>query len=810
MNYLKVSLLFMFLAAACVEHDEPIEYVDPMIGTGFHAHTYPGATMPFGMVQLSPDTRVGGWDACSGYHYTDSTILGFSHTHLSGTGCADLSDILFYPSVEPPVMADGLYLRPAHLFSHEDEIAAPGYYSVVMDDGAILTELTATPRTGVHRYSFNDGESRSILIDLEHSIADQEKVKESAFCCVDSTEIRGYRVTDAFVEGHYVYFSARFSEPFVSEIIDGKQALLTFSPDIDVLTAAVSLSSVSCDNAAANGLAEVPALNFDKVKEQARTVWAEELSDITVKGGSREDRVNFYTALYHSKICPNLMNDVNGEYRRHDNSIGTVSDGHSYYSTLSLWDTFRAWNPLQTVIDTELVEDIIYSLLEMYRCTGELPLWPLASGETNCMIGYHSLSVIADAYMKGIRDFNAEYALEAMVKSSDVNKKGSEYYISSGYVPSEKARESVSQTLEFAYDDWALARMAESLGKVDIASRYYDRAANYSNLFDGNTLFFRGRNLDGSWVVPFDMNMPSRDYTEGTPWHYRFFVPHDVNGLIQCFGSREKLVKALDDLFTLEPVEDMGISDITGLMGQYAHGNEPSHHMAYLYNYVGQPWKTQYYTRELLDVMYDDSPEGIIGNEDAGQMSAWYILSAMGLYSVCPGSNEFAITTPLFDEVTIRLANGNTLNIKAGNPSRNRYIRSVALNGHDVDMNYLTYDEIMNGGELVFVLGGKPDYDRGVSSDAFPYSMTLGEKVSAPYTTANTSLFEGELLLDLDCPTDQAVIRYTLDGSEPSESSALYESPILLTESQVVKAKAFKEGVTPSRTTTINAVKAQM
>ena len=803
-------MLLLVLLSGCTGEQEPVDYVDPMIGTGFHAHTYPGATMPYGMVQLSPDTRVGGWDACSGYHYSDTTILGFSHTHLSGTGCADLSDVLFYPSVRELISCEGRYVRPAHVFSHDDETAVPGYYAVSMDKGSIKAELTATPRTGVHRYTFNDGEARQILIDLGHSVSEEEKVVESYFCGVESDRICGYRGTDAFVTGHHVYFSARFSEPFVAEIVEDRQALLIFDPGVNELTAAVSLSSVSCDNALQNGLTEVPELDFDKVKAYASSVWRNEIGDISVKGGSREDKVNFYTSVYHSKLCPNIMNDVNGEFRRHDDTIGTVPEGRSYYSTLSLWDTFRAWNPLQTLIDTELVEDIIYSMLEMYSCSGELPLWPLASGETDCMIGYHSLSVLADAYMKSIGDFDAEYALSAMIRSSNINKKGSEHYLTYDYIPSEKRKESVSLTLEFAYDDWALARMAEAMGKEDVASQYYRRATNYSNLFDGNTRFFRGRKTDGSWVTPFDINMPCRDYTEGTPWHYRFFVPHDVNGLLQCFGSKEAFIKALDDLFTLESAGDVGISDITGFLGQYAHGNEPSHHMAYLYSYVGQPWKTQYYTRELLDVMYDATPEGIIGNEDAGQMSAWYILSALGFYSVCPGSNEFVLTSPLFREATVRLANGNTLIVKADNPSGNRYIKSVSLNGQVIDANYLTYERLMSGGELVFDLDDKPYHERGVDPETYPYSMTSGETVAAPYTSANTILFEGEVSVDLNCVTPGTVIRYTLDGTEPTESSETYSSPVLLSESCMLKAKAYKEGLPSSRTTVINAVKAEM
>ena len=802
------SLLAVMTLAGCAENLAPVDYVDPMIGTGFHAHTYPGATAPFGMVQLSPDTRVGGWDACSGYHYSDNTILGFSHTHLSGTGCADLSDILFYPTVKP-VKADGdAYECPAHIFSHDDEVAKPGYYSVVMDNGAIMAELTATPRTGVHRYTFNEGDVRAIVIDLKHTVAaPDETFKSSNFKLISDTEIQGYKNTDAFVPDQHQYFSARFSEPFKAEILSDAYALLTFSPDVDEVTAAVSLSAVSYENAQANGLAEVPVLDFDKVKAEAHAAWAEEMNDIVVKGGTKAQKINFYTAVYHTKICPNLMSDVDGSFRRHDNTIGKVAQGNSYYSTFSIWDTFRAWNPLQTIINTELVDDMVYSMLEMYRYSGELPLWPLCSGETNCMIGYHAVSVIADAYMKGIRNFDAEYALEAMVKSSNINRKGSELYTKHDFLPANRAKESVSITLEFVYDDWTIARMAEALGKEDIAKEYYERALNYMNVFDGSTCFFRGRNLDGTWVTPFQPSATGRDFTEATPWHYRFFVPHDVNGLMKNYPSKEAFIKALDDLFTLETEMDIEVSDVTGLKGQYAHGNEPSHHMAYLFSYVGQPWKTQKYTRELLDEMYMPTPDGIIGNEDAGQMSAWYVLSALGFYSVCPGSNEFVLTTPLFDEAVVKLANGKTLTIKAAGAAKKHYVKDVALNGQKIDVNYITYDQIMNGGELVYTLSAEPCMERGTAPEAAPYSLTKADIVPAPYTEAQSYLFEGDLEVELKVNAD-AQIRYTLDGSEPTEKSPLYESPFTITKSCVIKAKAFKGGL-ESRTMVLDAVKAE-
>ena len=635
--------------AACMQPSDPIDYVDPFIGTGFHGHTYPGATTPFGMVQLSPDTRSGDWDACAGYHYDDTTIDGFSHTHLSGTGCADLGDILFYPTLRDDVVRDGEFHPVPYAFSHGRERATCGYYAVELSDDGLEVELTAAPRTGVHRYVFRGKGPRRVVIDLMHTIT-EERIDLRELRQTAADEIEGMRRTQGWVADQYVYFSARFSEPFTGvELLGDRQAVLTFAPEVGTLTVAVGLSAVSAENARENRLEEVPALDFDAVHARAEALWRDALSDIVVEGGTRDERTVFYTAQYHTKLTPNLMSDVNGDYRRNDGTIGRLPAGRAYYSTLSLWDTFRAWNPLQTLVDTTLVGDMVRSMLDMYDVTGELPIWPLSSGETRTMIGYHAASVIADAWMKGIRGFDAAHALDAMVRSSNCNRKGSEYYVAEGYIPSNILRESVSCTLEYAYDDWTIARMAEALGRADLAAEYYGRALNYVNVFDGSIRFFRGRQRDGSWSAPFEEFVAGRDYTEATPWQYRFFAPHDVNGLEQLFGGREAFVRELDRLFTLEsPHEDVGLDDITGLLGQYAHGNEPSHHMAYLYSYVGMPWKTQELTRRLLDEMYAPTPEGIIGNEDCGQMSAWYVFSSLGFYPVCPGSNEFVLTAPLF------------------------------------------------------------------------------------------------------------------------------------------------------------------
>lgn len=805
------TLLLLALAAlGCSPRSaDPVDYVNPFIGTGFHGHTYPGATTPFGMVQLSPDTRTGNWDACSGYHYSDTTIDGFSHTHLSGTGCADLADILFHPTTREIVIRDGECVLQPYFFSHDDERASCGYYAVTLPDVNIGVELTAAPRTGVHRYTFTGKGPRQVIVDLLHTVA-EEKIDLRELRRTAPAELAGMRRTQGWVPDQYVFFAARFSEPFADvQLLGDRQAVLTFAPDVRTLTIAVGLSSVSVENARMNSLAEVPELDFDAVHARAAGQWRKALGDITVEGGSRDEMTNFYTAQYHTKLTPNLMSDVNGEYRRHDQTVARMPEGESYYSTFSLWDTFRAWNPLQTLVDTALVNDMIRSMLDMYDATGELPIWPLASGETGTMIGYHAVSVIADAYLKGIRGYDAGKALEAMIRSSNINKKGSDYYTAQGYIPSNIKRESVSCTLEYAYDDWAIARMAQAMGRDDVFGEYAQRALNYVHVFDGSTCFFRGRQSDGNWSAPFEEFATGRDYTEATPWHYRFFVPHDVNGLIQLFGSREAFIREVDRLFTLESDEmQLDVSDVTGLMGQYAHGNEPSHHMAYLYNYVGQPWKTQELTRRLLHEMYAPTPEGIIGNEDCGQMSAWYVFSSLGFYPVCPGSNEFALTAPQFPKAVVRLVNGRTLTVTADNPRRSVYIASVTLDGKPIDRNYITYDELMQGGELHFVLQPRPDYERGTDDAAAPHSLTRGEAVSIPYATQNVSLFTEPIAVALATTTAGAEIRYTLDGSEPTEASALYAAPVPVDRSLTLKAKGFKPGAAPSRTLTLEAEKA--
>lgn len=823
-KYLLLPLISIALLACESTPKEPIDYVDPFIGTGFHGHTYPGATTPNGAVQLSPDTRTGNWDACSGYHYSDNSIIGFSHTHLSGTGCADLADILFHPTTKDINLVSEGYIFEPLTFSHQDEKASAGYYSVEFKDEDIKAELTATRYAGVHRYTFGNGKNARIIIDHSH-LLENEEIDMASFKVNSNNEVSGMRRTQGWVTNQYVYFVAQFSKNIEATqlVNNGKiveldteteggnlQLVLNFGEsDGTPLIAKVGISIVSEENARQNLLHDVKDFDFDAIHQSTRKVWAEALSDIVVEGGTEAQRKNFYTAQYHAKIVPNIVSDVNGQYRRHNMDIATVDKGNRY-STFSLWDTFRAWHPLVTLTDTAYVSGMINSLLDMaeYSNKKELPIWPLSAGETGTMIGYHSASVIGDAYMKGIRGFDIDQAFALMKRSSNINKKGSEYYIKYGFIPSNIKRESVSCLLEYAYCDWVIAQMAKDLGKESDYKEYTSRARNYINVFDGHTKFFRGKQMDGNWETNFNEFAPGRAYTEATAWQYRFFVPQDVNGMIQLFGGVDAFTEQLDRLFTIESGVDGKMVDITGLVGQYAHGNEPSHHMAYLYNYVGKPWKTQEMTRRLLDEMYTPTPEGIIGNEDCGQMSAWYILSSLGMYSVLPGSNEFALTTPLFDKATMKLANGKTLVITANNPNKNLYIERVTLNNREIEKNYITYEQIMEGGTLNFTLSVKPNMERGISQGTLPYSMSKGEIVSIPYTTKYLNLFENEIDVDLASATAGAVIYYTLDGSIPSKSSTKYENPINLKVSTLIKAIAYKEGFEESRVFEIQATKA--
>lgn len=793
------AMAFTAAVACSAPVESPSDYVDPFIGTAFHGHTYPGATTPFGAVQLSPDNYYGVWDACSGYHYDRDTLTGFSHTHISGTGCADLGDILFVPATGGvSVNAEGI-TYPGLPYSHDAETASPGYYSVELPSMGVRAELTATTRSGWHRYTFPAGSTPLIVVDMEHGVTD-EVLKASCLSQSAPATLEGMRITDGWVQGQRIYFSAQFSEDF-NCTIRGNQAVLEFAPcdGERQIVAKVGLSINSIADAAANLAAETSAMGmaFDMAWATARASWDELLSCIRIQGANDTQLRTFYTALYHTAVAPNVISDA-GE--------------RNYYSTLSLWDTFRAWLPLATIIYPDVIHDVALGVLDFYDKHGELPIWPLSDGDTRCMIGYHSAPFLLSAYAKGIApELDTEHAIDAIRQSSKINGKGGAYYNTLGYIPADRSREAISCHLEYAYDDWTAARLAQLTGNESAYEEFTARALGYSKVFDGKTCFFRGLRSDLSWVEPFNSFEPGRDYTEATAWQYRFFVPQDFHGLEQLFGGREKFIAALDEMYDSEPVIDGELSDITGLIGQYAHGNEPSHHAAYIYNYCGQPWKTQAMTRRILDEMYGDRPEDICGNEDCGQMSAWYVMSALGLYEVCPGSCEYSLTTPLFPLAQLDLPNGKTLTIKADGAASKKYVKSVSLNGRIIERNYITHDELLEGGVLEFVLSRRPCKDRGTDPQAAPFSISSGLKVSTPYYDAGdqlVSLFTECLDLELGCRTEGATIYYTLDGSTPDASSTLYEGTLHLTDNTLVQAIAIKDGYADSEIMSVNVTKA--
>jgi predicted alpha-1,2-mannosidase len=819
MKFMKLVVMAV-VVISCSRSNEPGSYVNPFIGTGAHGHTFPGATTPFGMVQLSPDTRTGNWDACSGYHYSDSVIIGFSHTHLSGTGCVDLGDILIRPAIKNISL---LYDQQNKLipspFSHDKESAEPGYYSVVLDDGFIKCELTATPRTGIHRYTFPENEQPHIILDLAHQL-DNEEI-ELNIQSISENEISGYRFSKGWANDQRLYFVARFSKNIQNYQLWSKgnqvKSQLPYSSDdikvelswdtvkLSQIEVNVGISSVSIEGARRNLEVESLEFNFEAYRQKATEIWNKELGIVEVKGGTNKEKEIFYTALYHTLIAPYVMSDVDGNYRGVDGEI-YHDPKQNHYTALSLWDTFRTWHPLMTLRDEDFVNALINSMLEFYRQKGELPIWPLWSCETETMIGYHSVSVIADAWRKGIRGYDAELALEAMVASANTSRKGNDLYRNLGFIPANMKRESVSCLLEYAYDDWCISLLAADLGKAKIAREYEARAMSYKTVFDGSNLFFRGKNLNGNWVDPFDPFEVSRDMTEANAWQYRFFVPHDVNGLVNLFGGEKAFIQALDTLFNVRTEVKGHMQDITGLIGQYAHGNEPSHHMAYLYAYVGQPWKTQYYVHRLQNEMYDNTPEGISGNEDCGQMSAWHVMSSLGFYPVCPGSNEYILTTPRFKDMRFQLANGNYITIETDkNPQKNPYMKSVKWNGDPVEAAFITHGQLSRGGVLSFELSSEPHCD---VPTVLPYSMTGVEQVSIPYVATNVSLFMDSCSVVMGVATEGADIYYTLDGTEPTKKSVRYDGRFTLDATKTIKMKAFKDQVRPSEMATIEGKKA--
>lgn len=791
--------------------------VDPLTGTGGHGHTYPGASLPFGMIQLSPDTRLSGWDGCSAYHYSDSVLYGFSHTHLSGTGCSDYGDILIMPSASAWGSEDPAFPKEGHgsRFRHETEKASPGYYAVMLDDCGVLAEMTVTARCGFHRYAFPEGGDAGLLIDLAH----RDKVIDSGIWISGPGEVEGFRRSQSWAKDQHVYFVVRFSKPIRSAatLADGrwndglrerrsgglKQYLSFGAAGGEPLMVKVGISAVDVEGARRNLDAEMPGWDFEGCKDAARDTWNGALGRIKIEGGRSGQRTTFYTALYHSLLSPNLYMDVDGRYRGRDLEIHSAG-GFEYYTVFSLWDTYRAAHPLLTIIEPRRTVDFIKTFLAQYEQGGLLPVWELAANETGCMIGYHAVPVIADAWAKGIRDFDGALALEAMKHSATRDHLGLKYYREYGFIPSELEGQSVSRTLEYAFDDWCIAQMARSMGRGADFDEYIRRSQHYKNLFDPSSRFMRAR-FNGGWAVPFDPDEVNFHYTEANAWHYGLYAPQDIEGLIRLHGGRDAFDARLDELFERgSGLKGLDQPDVTGLIGQYAHGNEPSQHMAYLYDYTGRPWKTQKRVREIMDTMYSPGPEGLCGNEDCGQMSAWYVLSALGFYPVTPGQEIYAIGTPLFDKAVIDAGNGRTFTISAeGVSDRNIYIQSASLNGREWTASWISHSQIMAGGEIVFRMGPLPAEGRGgAEDDAPPSGIESGIVCPAPFVTPSAPAFTGTIEIILSCAEKGARIQYTLDGSEPGLESPVFGRPLELSRTTEVRAFASADGMERSRTVT--------
>lgn len=737
------------VVAACSEGASVVDYtayVNPLIGTGGHGHTFPGPVVPNGMIQPSPDTRIHGWDASSGYYYQDSTINGFSHTHLSGTGCADYGDVLLMPTVGKqmyePTGSKNQTLAYASGFSHANEVAVPGYYSVFLDRYGVKAELTSTARGALHRYTFPESDESGFIIDLDYSIQGQTN-KEMQLEVLSDTELVGHKMTVYWAFDQYINFYMKFSKPFTytlvtdsvaldegGRLVPRAKALLQFDTKAgEEVFVKVGVSAVDIDGARNNVLSEIPDWDFEKVRKEASQAWQQYLSAIDVKTGNEDQKEIFYTALYHTGVQPNLFTDADGRYWGMDRKVHQGNTDEPVYTIFSLWDTFRAYHPLMTILHPSLNEAFIRSLLLKAEEGGVFPMWELAGNYTGTMIGYHAVSVIVDAYMKGNRNFDVQEAYKACLRAAEYDTCGidcpdlvlphlmpqAKYWKNKvGYVPCDKDNEAVAKALEYAYNDWCISVFADSLGDVENARKYAAFAEGYRKYFDPSVRFMRGIDSKGAWRTPFSPRASTHrndDYCEGTAWQWTWFVPHHVEGLVELMGGEDAFVNKLDSLFTADSsLEGESTSaDISGLIGQYAHGNEPSHHIIYMYNYVNRPYRTQELVDSVLQTLYFNEPNGLSGNEDCGQMSAWYLMSSIGFYQVCPGKPVYALGRPLFDEVSVHLENGKIFTVKAIQNSReNKYVQQVKLNGETLDKMFIRHEDIMQGGVLEFTMGPTP------------------------------------------------------------------------------------------------------
>jgi predicted alpha-1,2-mannosidase len=733
--------------AVAADGDGPLaRFIDPFLGTGGHGHTFPGAAVPYGMVQLSPDSGKQGWDWCAGYHYSDTTIAGFTHTHLSGTGIGDLCDILVMPTLAGP----GLPADVQSPFSHDKEKASAGYYSVDLLGTGVKVELTVTRRVGLHRYYFPRmavSKQPAVVVDLGHAV-NWDQPTDTQLTIEGPTTLIGYRRSTGWAKDQIVYFVIRFSKPIITFDLGNERESTSESRQVqdkkvkgvfrftlrpgEPLLVKVGISCASIDGARKNLERELAGWEFDEIRKAASAAWERKLQRAVVQSKDSARKTIFYTALYHSMLAPTLFCDVDGTYRGADGKVHPTS-AFLNHTVFSLWDTFRALHPLLTIIQPDKVDDLVQSMMAFSREGGLLPVWSLWGNETNTMIGYHAVPVIVDAIFKGLTTVNRNEALEAMKKSATQDARGLKFLTgpdTRGYIPSDAENESVSKTLEYAFDDWCIARLAGKLDRVVDQRQFFARAGFYRNVFDTSTGFMRGRLADGSWRTPFSPLLSDHtrsDFTEGNAWQHSWFAPHDVGGLIGLMGGPEAFVKKLDELFDQKTqVEGANASpDISGLIGQYAHGNEPSHHIAYLYGYAGAPWKTAERVRQITGTLYRTGPEGLCGNEDCGQMSAWYILSAMGFYPVNPAEGVYVIGTPHFEKMTLDLGGGRTLSIDApGVSDANSYVQGVTLNGKPLERAWIAHGDIAAGGSLRFTMGAEPNRTWATSPESAPPSMS--------------------------------------------------------------------------------------
>lgn len=730
MKKLLLSVCAFSLTLATLQAGEITKYVNPFIGTGaidggLSGNNYPGATSPFGMIQLSPDTsEAPNWGDASGYDYNRSTIFGFSHTRLSGTGASDLIDVTLMPT------SSG---RTSSTFTHDEEKASPGYYQVMLKDENINVELTTTQRNGIHRYQYPAGKDAEVILDMDHS-ADKgswgRRIINAQIRILNDHAVEGYRIITGWAKLRKIYFYMEFSSPILTStlrdggrvhentaVVNGTNLHGCFrfgKLNGKPLTCKVALSSVSMENARQNMEQEAPHWDFDRYMAAADADWEKQLGKIEIKGTEVQKEI-FYTALYHTMIQPNIMSDVNGEYMAADYTARKVGDNETHYTTFSLWDTFRASHPLYTLLEPERVTDFVKSMIRQYEYYGYLPIWQLWGQDNYCMIGNHSIPVITDAILKGIPGIDVEKAYEAVYNSSVTSHLNSPFEVweKYGFMPENIQTQSVSITLEQAFDDWCVAQLAEKLNKDADYERFHKRSEYYRNLFHPKTKFFQSKNDKGEWIEPFDPYQyggnGGHPFTEGNAWQYFWYVPHNIQALMELTGGTKAFEQKLDTFFTSNYKSEQMNHNASGFVGQYAHGNEPSHHVAYLYNFAGQPWKTQKYVSHILNTLYNNTSSGYAGNDDCGQMSAWYVFSAMGFYPVNPADGRYIIGSPLLDECTLKLAGNKDFHIRTIRKSpEDIYIQSVTLNGKKHKDFFITHQDIMNGGTMVFKMGKKP------------------------------------------------------------------------------------------------------